>query len=764
MSAAAERIALTPEMAQVFEAPDYRLEGRLKVTGGARYAGDMILPGMLWARFLKSPFPHARIVSIDTSAARALPGVHAVLTAEDIGPRRFGRYLFDWPVLAFDRVLYVGERVAAVAAESRDIAEEALGLIQVEYEELPAVFDPEQALKPDAPILHPDPSGYHYLAGKRPPVPNLNMQGYKLIQKGETDIERAFAQADRIFEDVYTAPRQHQGYIEPHASMVWIEGDGTVHVVTTNKAPFGLRHQLAVVTGVPEERIVVDSQFIGGDFGGKGLSIEEFAGYYLAKATGRPIKLVMSYTDELESANPRHSARFYLKTGVTNNGKIVAFQSRAYFNGGAYGGAKPMPDLLLPGWDALEVYNVPNAWLETCVAYTNLAPGGNMRAPGAAQLALAGEGHIEHIARELGMDPLEFRMVNALRDGDTNPAGQKVRNPRAVEVLEALRRESGWDAWQRKGSGHGRGIALRCRHVGQGATEIALRLLPDGTIEALYGTPDQGSGSSLVIQRVAASILSVPAERVKVRYGTTAEAPKDQGAGASRVTHVVGRATLIAANKLKDQLTDLAAEVWGWPEGQVRLENDRFVTDQDSASFEDMVRRIARGGPVQVGAAYDSTDHGPDEPGDYNFHAYMIEVEVDRETGQVKPLKAIVVLDQGQIINPMGHQGQVDGSFVYGIGNAMMEELLIEDGKTTNLSLADYKLPCQEDAPPLQTVIVPTDIGPGPFGAKAAGESVNAGVSPAIANAVYDAVGVRVMSLPITAEKVLEGLKATNAG
>jgi CO/xanthine dehydrogenase Mo-binding subunit len=591
-------------------------------------------------------------------------------------------------------------------------------------------------------------------------VPHLNQQGYRLIQKGDQDIDRAFAQADRVFEDVYTAPRQHQGYIEPHACMLWIDEAGTIRVVTTNKAPFGLRHQLSVVTGVPEQQIVVDSMFIGGDFGGKGLSIEEFACYYLAKATGRPIKSVMTYTEELESANPRHSARFYLKTGVTRDGKIVAFHSRAYFNGGAYAGAKPMPDLLLPGWDALEVYNVPNARLETAVCYTNHVPGGNMRAPGAAQLALAGEGHIEHIARELGMDPLEFRMINALRDGDTNPAGAAVRNPRAIEVLETLRRETNWDAWQRKGPNHGRGIALRCRHVGQGATEIALRLLPDGSIQALYGTPDQGSGSSLVVQRVAAAVLSVSPERIAVRYGTTAEAPKDAGAGASRVTHVVGRATMAAAKKLKDQLTDLAAEVMGWPEGQVVLENDRFTAAEESAPFEEVVKRIARGGPLEVGAAYDSTDHGPDEPGDYNFHAYMIEVEVDSETGMIIPLDAIVVLDQGQIINPMGHQGQVDGSFVYGIGNAMMEDLDVQDGKVTNLSLGEYKLPCEEDVPPLRTVIVPTEIGPGPFGAKAAGESVNAGVSPAIANAVYDAVGVRVMSLPITAEKVLAGLRS----
>jgi len=303
----ADTVTLTPEMARVFEAPDFRLEGRLKVTGGARYAGDMILPGMLWAKFLRSPFPHARIVSIDTTAARQVPGVHGILTGADIGLKRFGRYLFDWPVLAYDHVMYVGERVAVVAAESRDAAEEAVSLIEVEYEELPAIFDPEEALAPNAPVLHPAPADYHYLAGKRPPVPHLNQQGYRLIHKGDPDIDRAFAQADRVFEDVYTAPRQHQGYIEPHACMVWFESreggagvppasapDEILRVVTTNKAPFGLRHQLSVVTGLPEQQIEVDSHFIGGDFGGKGLSIEEFACYYVAKATGRPIKAMMS--------------------------------------------------------------------------------------------------------------------------------------------------------------------------------------------------------------------------------------------------------------------------------------------------------------------------------------------------------------------------------------------------------------------------------------------------------------------------------------
>ncbi|MBI4493563.1 MAG: xanthine dehydrogenase family protein molybdopterin-binding subunit [Chloroflexi bacterium] len=752
----------SPEIASALESPEVRVEGPLKVAGQARYTADLLLPGMLWAEFLLSPVPHARIVSIDTSAAKALPGVHAVLAGADIGLRRFGRQLCDWPVLAHEQVWYVGERVAAVAAESPELAEAAIGLIEVQYEELPAVFDPEAALAEGAPILHPDPSGYYYWAGQRPPRPHLNLQGYHLDQKGDLDIERAFAQADRVFEDVYTAPRQHQGYLEPHACVVWIGSDGLVRVRTTNKAPFGLRRQLALVSGLPEERIEVDSRFIGADFGGKGNSIEDFACYFLAQASGRPVKALMSYADELLSANPRHSARFYLRTGVARVGRIVAHQTRAYFNGGAYGGAKPAHGLLLPGWDALEVYNIPNTRLETFVVYTNTVPSGNMRAPGAAQLALAGEGHVEHIARSLGMDPLEFRLLNALREGDTSPAGHPVRNPRAVAVLEALRRETNWGQ-RALPPNHGRGIALRSRHVGQGKTEIAFHLLPDGRIEALYGTPDQGSGSATLVRRIASAVLSVPLERVVVRYGTTAEAPWDAGAGASRVTHVVGRAALAATTRLKEKLLELAAEVMGWPAGQVRLEQDHFLTGdgaQEKVPFEVVAQRILRSGPVEAGAAYDSSGHSPDEPGDFNFHAYMVEVEVDPETGQVRPIEAVVAVDVGAIINPIAHQGQIDGSFVYGLGNALMEELVVEDGKVITISLADYKLPSQEDVVPLRTVLVPTEIGPGPFGAKAAGESVNAGVSPAIANAIYDAVGARVKTLPLTAERVLQAIRA----
>ncbi len=749
-------LPLTPEAAKVFEEPEYRVEGPLKVSGRARYTSDVHLPGMLYAKFLLSPHPHARIVSIDTSAAKAVPGVHAVLTGADIGERRFGRYLYDWPVLAFGKVLFVGERVAAVAAETREAAEEAVSRVQVEYEELPPVFDLEDALRDDAPVLHPAPDGYYYLTGQRPPRPHPNLQGHKIIQKGEPDIERVFAQAHRVFEDEYFGPKQHQGYIEPHVCVVWIDEQGMVRIFSTNKAPFSLRHQLSIVTGEPVENIEVDSMFIGGDFGGKGHSIEEFPCYFLAKATARPIKALMTYAEELSACNPRHDGKIWLRTAVNREGKIIAQQSRAYYNGGACAGAKPMPGLLFPtGFSAMQVYSVPNMHMETCMVYTNTVPSGHMRAPGATLAALAGEEHVDHIARELGIDPLEFRLRNALRAGDTGPMGEHNANPRAVEVLEAARRETRWGS--EMPPNHGRGIALRHRDVGQGRTEMVLRLLSDGNIEALYATPDQGSGSATVIRRVAAAVLSVQPERVVIRYGTTSDAPPDPGSGASRVTHIVGRAAILAATRLKEQLEALAAEVMGWPEGEVRLEGDRFIAGDESVPFEQVAARITRGEPVEVRGEYDSLA-GDEKPEDASFYACVVEVEVDPTTGQVRPLNGTMVVDVGTIINPIAHQGQLDGSFVYGLGNATMEELGVEDGKITTLSLGEYKLPTELDAPPLRTILVPTEIGPGPFGAKAAGEITNSGVAPAIANAIRDAVGVRVKAMPITAERVFTAL------
>ncbi|HZT05525.1 MAG TPA: xanthine dehydrogenase family protein molybdopterin-binding subunit [Chloroflexota bacterium] len=754
------RTAVPADIAAALAEPEYRVEGPLKVAGRARYAADIQLPGMLWAKFLRSPHAHALIRSIDTSAARALPGVHAVITGADVGPKRVGKVLWDWPILAYEKVRYIGERVAAVAAESPQIAEEAVRLIQVEYEEIPAVFDAEEALAEGAPIIHPAAAEYRYEPGKRPPVPHPNLQGYRLITKDDSDLDRIFAEADVVVEDTFLAARQHQGYIEPRACVVWIDPAGIVHIHSTNKAPFVIQHQMAIVTGLPAERIVVDSMFIGGDFGGKGHSIEEFPCYFLAAATGRPIKSVMSYAEELESAAPRHGAKFHLRTAVGKDGRILAHESRVYYDDGAYAGARPLPGPILDGWSALEVYAVPHARLETFMVYTNKVPGGQMRAPGAAHTGFVGESHIDHIARELGMDPLDFRILNAVREGRTGPTGERVQNPQAVEVLEALKRESGWKTHPLPAN-HGRGISLRSRDVGAGRAEILIRLRPDGMIEAIHGAPDQGGGSATLVRRVSAAVLSVSPDRVIARYGTTAEAPLNPGPGGSRLTRVLGQATIAGATDLKNKLEELAAEVMGWPAAAVQLRDDRFITTDgsgESAAYEEVVARILRGGTVEGFGAYDSAEHVEEDEGIANYCAYMIEVEVDPDTGQVRPVEALEVVDVGTVINPIAHSGQLEGGFVFGLGNAVMEELEFADGRVSTLTLGDYKLPTHMDVPPLRVVMLPSASGPGPFGAKAAGELTNNAVAPAIANAVEDAVGVRVRTMPITAERVYAAL------
>jgi CO/xanthine dehydrogenase Mo-binding subunit len=563
---------------------------------------------------------------------------------------------------------------------------------------------------------------------------------------------------------------------------MWIDEQGTAHVYSTNKAPFALRQSFAVVTGLPAQQFVVDSMFIGGDFGGKGLSIDEYPCYYLAKATGRPIKSVMTYTDELGNANPRHGATCYLRTAVDEQGRMIAHESRVYFHDGAYAAGRPVAGPILDGWSALDAYRIPNARMETFVCYTNTVTGGQMRAPGAATTAFIGESHVDEIARGMGMDPLEFRILNAVRPGDTGASGERLHDPRAVEVLETLRRETDWG--KPLLPNRGRGLSLRSRDVGGGRAAVTLRLLEDRTIEILHGAPDQGGGSATVMHRIASTVLDVAPERIRVRYASTDEAPPNPGPGGSRLTHIIGQATIEGATHMKARLQDLAAEMLGWPAGQVSLEGDEFRVVSPSAeervnvpspragegegggasppelraSFDEVAERILRGGVVETGGSYDSAEHEHEDGADAGFCAYMVEVDVDPATGEVRPVDAVLVADVGTVINPLAHQGQLEGGFVFGMGNGLMEEIHIEDGRVTTLSLGDYKLPTVADVPPLRTVLLTTAPGPGPFGGKAAGELTNNAVAPAYANAVADAIGVRIRTVPVTAERVFAAL------
>jgi CO/xanthine dehydrogenase Mo-binding subunit len=734
---------------EFFQTGEARIDGREKVSGRASYTADFSRPGMLWAAFVKSPFAHARIRSISTGDARAVEGVRAVITGQDIGPKLFGRRLADWPILAVDKVRFIGDRIAAVAAETREAAEEAARLVSIDYDELPAIFDPLEALAPDAPLLHEHPDAYAYIGGERPQRAHGNIQGSRRQVKGERDLQPLFAASHRVFEHRFRTPRLHHGFIEPHALLVFIDASGTLHVHTPCKSPFWLRGQLAAVTGLAPEKIVIESSSIGGDFGGKGLVIEEFACYFLARETGRPIKAVMSYVDELGTTSHRHSAEIRLRTGVDAAGAFLVHEAEVTYDGGAYAGAKPTPFLVPSGSGFATVpYRVPHASIDVRSVYTNTLPAGHMRAPADVQTVFAWESHVDMMARELQIDPLELRLRNAVGPGDAALAGEAFRDVRSRDVLETLARESAWG--QPLPIGHGRGMSFTSRHMGGGTTAVRLRLDAGGVVSIVSGIPDQGAGIGTVVQRVAAAALGVRLDRIAFRRGTTSEAPNDPGAGGSRSTHIVGRATERAARELHAKLEQATG---------AKLGDDRFVhPDGTSESFESVAARLCAVTPIELTGSYSSEHAEPGHAADYSFCAYAIEVAVDRETGTVRVVNACFVADVGTIINPTAHQGQIDGGFAFGFGSALTEEIVIEQGKVATLSLGDYKIPSIADVPQLRTILVQGSTGEGPFGAKAAGELSNTSVAPAIANAIAAACGARITTLPLTSERVYEAL------
>jgi CO/xanthine dehydrogenase Mo-binding subunit len=738
-------------------APEERVEGRAKVTGSARYAADVSRPGMLWAAFLGSPVPHARIRAVNASAARSMPGVHAVLTGADVEGRFYGRRLRDRPVLCWDRARFVGDRIAAVAAETPEQAAAAAAAIELDLEELPALLDVDAALAEDAVILHPDAAAYAYVDGERKPVPHPNVQGRVAVRRGADDLDAVFASAAHVVEQVFRTPRMHAGYLEPHATLVWLDDAGVLQVVTTNKTPYPLRKQLAATLEIPADRVNVDAGFIGGDFGGKGYTPDEFACAFLARATGRPIKVITRMADELSTQNVRHASVARLRTAVDADGQLLAHDARILLDGGAYASAKPLPHLSLSGGVAtLAGYRVPNARIEAFTVYTNGVPGGHTRTPGEVQALFAGESHLDTIARELGEDPLAFRLRNAVRQGDHGAAGEHYVEARAVEVLQAAAGAIDWAAPRPRG--RGRGIAMSARHVGGGKLPLRLRLHADGTVEVPIGLPDQGAGGSTVIRRVVAAAASIAEDRVRVVKVPTADGPFDPGVGGSRITHLGSRAAQSLGVQLRDWLLERLPGAIPAATQTTELRDDAFVdlaTGRTVASFAEVAGvLVPDGSPVELSTVYEPEAHGPDEPGDFDFGACAVEVEVDEETGAVRVTDAVLAVDVGTVINPTAHLGQLEGGFVFGLGAALMEELPSEGGAITALSLADFKLPTAGDAPPLRVVQIPTAEGPGAFGAKMAGELTNAPVPPAVANAIADAVGVRICELPLTAERV----------
>jgi len=553
-------------------------------------------------------------------------------------------------------------------------------------------------------------------------------------------------------------PPVHQGYIEPHACAAAIANDGKIDIWLSNKTPFIARRQLALAFGVDEDRVRVNATAIGGDFGGKGSLMDSALCYFLARASRRPVKMVMNYTEELTAGNPRHAALVTLRTGVTREGLIAAHQAKLIFNCGAYGAFIPLHFVHGGVHAASGPYRIPHMEVEAFRVYTNTVPRGHFRSPGAPQTTFAVESHMDMIARELGIDPLEFRLRNVLIDGDESPMGERWQHVRCRETLTAAAEAAAWGS--PKPPNVGRGIGIYERATGAfGTSGATLTIDADSSLTLLTGAADTGTGSYTVLGQMVAEELQAPLSDVIVMQGDTDTAEWEDGAGGSRLTHMAGQATLIAAREVRSALIAVAARALGCAPDQVQMRERRFIAgdgrelDWDallSWAAEHEALPITRSGSYVAGHPVEVTC----------YSAQIAEVKVDPETGQVQLKKIVSAHDVGTVINPLTHQGQIEGGLVQGIGQAMTEHLQVRDGAVTTAHLGDYKLPTAMDIPELTTVLVESKTGPGPFAGKAIGEMSNVPPPAAIANAVFDAVGVRLMDLPVTAEKVFAGLRA----
>jgi carbon-monoxide dehydrogenase large subunit len=720
---------------------------------------------MLWALVLRSPLAHARIVHIDVNRARSIPGINAVVTGDDLPDIRVGRQIRDMPVLARQKVRFIGEKVAAVVAENKEIAEDALAAISVDYEELPAIFNPEEALKDGAPLIHDHPHMYEGAPGI---INGLrNVVSFTTKEKGNA--ERALAESGIVLEHTFRTPFVHQGYIEPHACVGAVDPSGNFHVWASNKSPFLLRDQLAEALAVSVDRVVVHVVPVGGDFGGKGSPMDAPLCCCLAKITGRPVKMVMTYNEELLAGNPRHAAIISIKTGVEKTGQLRAMTIDGIFDSGGYGAFKPIPDVNLAAARTAGgfPYKIPAIQITSKCVYTNNLPCGHMRGPGYPQIAFAVESHIDLIAKHLGLDPVDFRMKNLVDKDDEGPFGGHWPGINAKAVLKRAVEISGFR--QRKRPRIGRGVAMVQKSPGKSPTGANFFVDRSGQVTVQIGVPEQGSGSHTILRQIASEELQIPIDLVKIETGATNEVPNSGwGSGASSVSHSMGMAVLLTAQELKATMLKDVAALFRVEERSIDLRDGNFIVrdwgKQKRIPFTQLVARLIDG----RGKAYDLTRvYGFDPSGKgefaYNgvtsFCAQVAEVEVDADTGQVTIKQMTTVHDVGTVINPITHQGQIEGGIVQGMGFAVMEKLYIEEGRVLTLHLGDYKIPTIKDVPPLETKLVRNLGGPVPYKGKAIGEISIVPIAAAIANAIDDAIGVRLFDLPLSSENIYFALK-----
>jgi CO/xanthine dehydrogenase Mo-binding subunit len=754
-----------------------RLEAKDKIVGAARYIDDVVRPGMLYAAVAQSPYAHAHIRGYDISKAAALPGVRAIVTGADLPARRVGGMIKDETTLAVGKVRYVGEPVAAVAARDPAMARLAAQLIEVDYEPLEPVLSIDAALAPGAPLIHEELGSY---------IKTMDGNSHGNVvwesQLAEGDPEAAWAQCDVIVEGTYETQAQQHGYMETNGAVAEVEPSGRITIVATCQSVHHVQTRVADELGIPMSQVRVQVSRVGGGFGGKHATNIHTIAALLSQRTGKPVKFVLSRTLDMEIQRSRHPARIVMKTGCRRDGTILARTAEITLDGGAFADESPNV-LAFAMLMARGPYRIPNVRIRGRAVYTNKLRAGSFRGFGNPQATFAGESQIDELAAKAGLDPLALRLANAMKAGERWIGGHTIPTCQLSTCLERVReahRRAAPLAPPRPGRRRGVGFASVTHISGLMGTSASVHLRADGSVALNTGCVDIGQGSDTVMTQLCASVLKIPVERVAYAPQDSDLSPYNWKTAGSRSTYMTGRAVVAATNVVREKLLQHASEIFECAAADLELRPGGRIglagVPGKEIQFKDVALRslFRSGGPIVGfnGFVFDGERFDPkralierlafDNLGVYTFGAQCVEIEVDEVTGKIEVLRAWSAHDVGRAVNPVSCEGQIQGGFVQGLGYALYEQMIWDDdGRLANPSLADYKLPGTLDVPPVIEPIVIEDPDPtGPFGAKGVGEISLVGVAPAIANAVAQAVGVRLRRLPMTPERVFDAMEA----